>query len=472
MKVNKVYLQLVQNIKTADAADKVTYQDMLKRTILKNIGDGVILGNIKEPEVMAQFLKEHAQFSPENINAIVTAMSGSSEEKPYADHDIILITGQTGIGKTYTAKKIHKLTKPGSPFITINAATLQSEFHGSELFGVEKGAYTGADADKDGAFVAAGDGTLFIDELQSLPVRVQGMLNVALDEKQVTKVGPSNIKVPYRCKLVFASNENLEDLVKGGQFRADLYSRLTGPEAHHIDMQNLNSDTDKIKEIINNEADKFGIDVSPEVVGYLQRIEYDYGIRELQSILRKAFERARETKSNIVKPEHLEGQKETLEKKATEVSRQFQGFDNETMRYIAQHYTGDVSEFPIERIQKDRISKVYEDLGGDATGMSNWLENRSNLGIITSSLENPKDLSTKSIEKALRKVMGKFSVIDDSIVNGMNRIPGMVESKEDDFEAFLPEEAETKELDHRVLEALDNSISVVDADVLGISERI
>jgi transcriptional regulator of acetoin/glycerol metabolism len=472
MKTNMIYKQLVANIQGASPEDKQEFKDMLKRQILKDIQGGNIVGAIKEPETMGEFLKNVAGFDDVTINQIIHAMKGPSEQsQAYHENDIILITGQSGIGKTHLAKKIHQTANPGTPFIIINAATLKPEFHGSELFGVERGAYTGAESDKDGAFVQAGNGTLFIDELQSLSTEMQGMLNVALDEKQVTKVGPSNIKVPYKCKLIFASNEDLEDLVSTNKFRGDLFSRLTGPESHHIDMGHLSKD--RIREITHQELDRLNINISPEAENILLNIEYDYGVRELKTIIANAARNARSQNSGTILPDHIEGERAHIEKKSTEIGEHFQGFDPDTMRYLAKNFTGNKLDFPLDRIQRDRISQVFEEIGGDAAKMDTWLR-KGNLGMVIKHLKSPKDLSRTSVEMALKEVMKEHAVTEDDVVTGMSRIAKILESVEDDpFKSLLPEEQETSEIDDpRIMEVMDNTILMADEDIIGIVKHI
>lgn len=470
MKINKLYYQLAKNIEGSDKEDKGKYLNILKREILGDIKSGKITGKIKDPETMEKFLLSIGMPGGD-INHVIHAMGEEkSHSNIYHENDIILITGQSGIGKTHQAKQIHQFANPKGKFIIINGATLRPEFHGAELFGVEKGAYTGANEDKMGAFVAAEDGTLFIDELQSLSPEVQGMLNVALDEKAVTKVGPSNIKVPYQCKLIFASNENLEELVEDGKFRGDLYSRLTGPESHHIDIGNLNPE--KILEITNQEADNLDIDISQETLALLQKIDYDYGVRELKTLIRRAQKAAREEGVNQIEPRHLESEKINLEKRAGEAREKFD-FDQETMRYLANaKAVKNPDLFPLERIQKDRIAQVYEQLGGDEDSMLEWLQ-RGNLGLVTKYLTDARDLSAKSITNAFKEVMGDFAVVENDIIKGMRKVSNILESTEDDpFSSILPEKRESEEIDQRVLEVMDHTVLMANEDILGIVNNL
>lgn len=470
MKINKLYYQIVKNMETADPEDKIKYLNILKKEILGDIKSKKLIGKIKKPEMMEKFLSS-IEMPQNDINYIIHNMNEDNiQSNIYHENDIILITGQPGIGKTHLAKQIHQFANPEGKLITISGATLRPEFHGAELFGVEKGAYTGATEDKEGAFVAAGNGTLFIDELQSLPPEVQAMLNVALDEKAVTKVGPSNIKVPYQCKLILASNENLEELVEAGKFRGDLYSRLTGPESHHIDIGNLKPE--KILEITNQEINNLDANISQEALTLLQKIDYDYGVRELKSLIRRAHKIAEEEGANQIEPRHLKSEKIDIEKRANEAREKFD-FDPETMRYLATAKAAQNPDlFPLERIQRDRIVQTYEQLGGDGDSMSEWLQ-RGNLGLITKHLIDTNDLSTRSITNAFKETMSDFAVVESDILKGIKKISNILESTEDDpFSNILPEKQEPKEIDQRVLEMTDHTILMANEDILGIVNNL
>lgn len=140
----------------------------------------------------------------------------------------VTITGETGTGKELVAKAIHYNSKNADkPFIAVNVAAIPNELIESELFGHEKGAFTGAAARRIGSFEAANDGTLFLDELAEMDVAMQSKLLRALQEREVVRLG-SNKPVKFNCRIIVATNRNLAEEVKQGNFRQDLYYRLYG----------------------------------------------------------------------------------------------------------------------------------------------------------------------------------------------------------------------------------------------------
>jgi two-component system, NtrC family, response regulator HydG len=138
----------------------------------------------------------------------------------------VLIQGESGVGKEVMARFIHRhSTHANDPFLAINCAALPPGLLESELFGHVKGAFTGADSDKKGLFVEAGEGTLFLDEVAELTPELQAKLLRALQEKEVRPVGGLTVS-PIRARIVSASNRDLREMISQGKFREDLYYRL------------------------------------------------------------------------------------------------------------------------------------------------------------------------------------------------------------------------------------------------------
>lgn len=138
----------------------------------------------------------------------------------------VLILGASGTGKEYVAHRIHDLsTRADKPFFALDCGAIPRDVAASEFFGHKKGAFTGADTDKRGAFEMANGGTLFLDEVGNLSYEVQVQLLRALQERRIRPVGGTQ-EIPIDIRLVCATNENLEEAVGEGRFREDLYHRI------------------------------------------------------------------------------------------------------------------------------------------------------------------------------------------------------------------------------------------------------
>lgn len=140
----------------------------------------------------------------------------------------VSITGETGTGKELVAKAIHyNSSRSAKPFVAVNVTAIPSELIESELFGHEKGAFTGATFQRTGKFEEANGGTLFLDEIADMEISLQAKLLRALQEKEITRVG-SNKPIRFDCRIIVATHRNLLEEVKKGTFRQDLYYRLLG----------------------------------------------------------------------------------------------------------------------------------------------------------------------------------------------------------------------------------------------------
>ncbi|KAA3635974.1 MAG: hypothetical protein DWP97_03680 [Calditrichaeota bacterium] len=200
----------------------------------------------------------------------------------------VLLTGETGVGKDHLAKYYKYIIRPNGPFISINCASLPETLLESELFGYVKGAFTGADSSKEGHFVAANNGVLFLDEIGDMPLSLQTKLLGVLEDRRVVPLG-STKQIDLNFKLVAATNANLEEMVDQGKFRRDLYYRLSGMCFHIKPLRERKSDIPPQLErfMQQHELLKEGESLPPEFVR--QFIEYDWpgNTRELYNKVKR-----------------------------------------------------------------------------------------------------------------------------------------------------------------------------------------
>ena len=204
----------------------------------------------------------------------------------------VLILGETGTGKELAARAIHQNgSRAGSPFVAVNCAALSEMLLESELFGHEKGAFTGAVVQKKGRLEFANGGTVFLDEIGEMPLQLQVKLLRVLQERQVERVGGTQ-PVKLDIRLIAATNRNLEEEVRAGRFRQDLYYRLNVVTLKTPALRDRPSD---ILPLAMYFAAKFGrqcgrrvTGISPEVQPYLVRYDWPGNIRELENAIERA----------------------------------------------------------------------------------------------------------------------------------------------------------------------------------------
>ena len=166
-----------------------------------------------------------------DINKLIIGKSKSVLElkllinKVADSESTVLVLGETGTGKELVAEAIHKTSKRKGQFVPVNCAAIPSELLESELFGHEKGAFTGADKARAGRFEMSSNGTLFLDEIGDIPLPLQAKLLRALESKKIQKVGGGK-EIPLNLRMVCATHQNLEKKVNEGSFRADLFYRI------------------------------------------------------------------------------------------------------------------------------------------------------------------------------------------------------------------------------------------------------
>ncbi len=225
-----------------------------------------------------------------------------------APYDInVLITGESGTGKEVVAKTIHKLSKrKDKPFIAINCASLPADLLESELFGYKKGAFTGATSDKRGLIEEANGGTLFLDEIGEMPMSLQAKLLRFLEERKIRPLG-STKEVEVDVRIISATNRNLEEEIEKGNFREDLYYRLSTIIIKIPPLRERKEDIPLLAEHFLKEfQEKYGKKfekISPDFLDFLMKYEFKGNIRELRNLLEKAviLSEGEELKSPIQK---------------------------------------------------------------------------------------------------------------------------------------------------------------------------
>ncbi len=204
----------------------------------------------------------------------------------------VLVVGESGTGKELVARELHRLgANPKGPFVAINSAALPHELVESELFGHERGAFTGANATRKGAFEAASGGTLFLDEIGDLPPAAQAKLLRVLEERTVTRLGASKT-IEVNARVVAATHRDLEREVSEGRFREDLFYRLNVHLLRVPPLRDRLSDVPALVEhLVAATSERFGMrpkPIAPDAVEAL--MSYDWrrnNIRELRNVIER-----------------------------------------------------------------------------------------------------------------------------------------------------------------------------------------
>ena len=267
----------------------------------------------------------------------------------------VLIIGETGTGKELVARAVHQNSpRSGQLFMAVNCAALTDALLESELFGHEKGAFTGAFAQKKGRLEVAAGGTVFLDEIGEMPLQLQAKLLRVLQERQMERVGGTQpIKLDIR--LIAATNRNLEEEVRAGRFRQDLYYRLNVVTLKTPPLRERQGD---IPALAMRFASKFGAQcgrritgISPEAEAYLMHYSWPGNIRELENALECA---AVLGSSDIIQLEDLP----------------------ESVREIAQ--PAEVARAPglqdaVDRAKREAIAQAFQQAKNDHTGAARLL---------------------------------------------------------------------------------------------------
>ncbi|MCP2520705.1 sigma-54 dependent transcriptional regulator [Candidatus Aminicenantes bacterium AC-335-B20] len=203
----------------------------------------------------------------------------------------VLITGESGVGKELIARAIHfRSSRAGGPFVVLNCAAIPEELIESELFGHEKGAFTGAIERKEGKFKLASGGTLFLDEIGDMSLRVQAKVLRAIEEGEIQRVGGKEI-IEVNTRIICASNKDLERAVRERKFREDLYYRIKVIHIHVPPLRERKEDIPALLryylQVLSKESGKEMPKLHPSALEVLFEYPWPGNVRELRNLVEK-----------------------------------------------------------------------------------------------------------------------------------------------------------------------------------------
>ena len=301
------------------AKEKLALREENRKLKLAMGKDHLISGFVGSSEIMQQIFALIKKVSVVNCN--------------------VLLMAETGTGKQMAARAIHALSpRKERPFVYFNCGGFSEELICSELFGHEKGAFTGADSAKIGLFEAASGGTVLLDEIGEMPLTMQVKLLHVLQERQVIRVGGIR-PIDLDIRIIAATNKDLEALIASGRFREDLFYRLN---VVNIRLPRLADRRDDIPLLITHFIEKFNlafskqiIRVAPQAMELLSHYDYPGNVRELENIIQRAVALA-----------------ESDEIRIADLPGKFQKMAKDTIR---------IDELlPLEEVEKRHIMRVLE----------------------------------------------------------------------------------------------------------------
>ena len=223
-------IEVVVTLLQSGAFDYIVKSKDIRERLLNTVNNIRQGSNLKK-EIVTLRQEVKQKYTRQNTiigNSAATRKVYELIEKAIRTNITVTITGETGTGKELVAKAIHySSSRSKQPFVPVNVAAIPKDLIESELFGHEKGSFTGASFRRIGKFEEANGGTLFLDEIAEMDISLQAKLLRALQEKEIIRIG-SNTPIKFDCRIIIATNKDLQEEIKKGNFRQDLYYRLYG----------------------------------------------------------------------------------------------------------------------------------------------------------------------------------------------------------------------------------------------------
>lgn len=257
----------------------LTQRILDSRAAVRSMPDSI---DSEEPPAKAQIVGQSPAM--QEVYKIIGRMASSPTT--------VLIQGESGTGKEVVARAIHAYsTRADGPFIAVNCSAIPADLLESEMFGHERGAFTGATERRIGKFEQAKSGTLFLDEISDMPLALQAKLLRVLQEREFSRVGGHEL-LPAECRVLAATNRGLEAEVEAGRFREDLYFRL---KVVVIDLPPLRERRQDIPDLVRHFIERINVrehftvkGVSPEAMALLVEQHWKGNVRELENVLLRA----------------------------------------------------------------------------------------------------------------------------------------------------------------------------------------
>ena len=284
----------------------------------------------------------------------------------------VMIYGESGTGKELVAKALHKYsTRSEKPFIALNMAAIPNDLIESELFGHEKGSFTGAHQKSDGKFKLAEKGTLFLDEIGDMPIDAQTRLLRVLQEGEFTPIGGKE-KIQADTRIIAATHKNLSNLIEKGEFREDLFYRLN---VVPISIPPLRERKEDIPELVNHFLDKAkDLQLEPkkfttESFQILEKYQWPGNVRELENFILKLC--ALYTDDNIMNEDLAEEilNLQKLDQQMLDTDNQFskilENYLSRNINKINKEYQGDVYNYFVTELEKVLLLEVLKNKNGN-----------------------------------------------------------------------------------------------------------
>ena len=355
------------------------------------------------------FSEKFSQKSPQNkllLEQIDKMIDGDSSETKSMKNLIAmvsqtdstaLILGETGTGKDIVAQAIHKCSNKKGPFITVNCAAIPSELLESELFGHEKGSFTGADKQRKGKFEQSSGGSLFLDEIGDMPLPLQAKLLRAIENRTIQRVGGAqDIKIDLR--LICATHRDLEKKVESGEFRADLFFRIN---VLPINVPSLAERRTDIPSLQNTLLTNLKVDESmkpiftPDAITALCKHNWPGNVRELKNVIERAciiFPGKEITSTNVY--ENL------LRLKVPTVAE-----EQEALWEMTSDLSG------ITNLEENKVTNNLEDYLPHPKNYKNWFSFYDEIDL----RRHLQDVEIVLIEEALEKTNNKVALAADKL---------------------------------------------------------